>query len=110
MTVQDRTTGAAGHGKISARRRTGKHDDRKELLDLIVERKVHGKDEIMRVKSLIRDLAGRPDVVHPKQHEAQDFISAYLDLYLARIAGDPSVERAGLRKCLGYLGPARAPH
>lgn len=104
MTIQERTIRAPGHGRVSRRRSPGK-DGHKELLDLLIEPDVPGKDEIIRVKALIRELAGRRDVVRPRPDEAQGFISAYFDLYLARISGDHAYQRAGLARCLSYLGP-----
>ena len=75
---------------------------------LLVERKVPGKDEIIRAKALIRDLAARRDGQGPRPDDVQEFISAYFDLYLARVVGDTAIERAGLERCLGYLGRQHA--
>lgn len=78
-----------------------------ELRNLILGDGLPAKEEIMRVKALIRELASRSDVPRPRADEAEAFIAAYLDLYLGRICGEAGGSRASLKRCLGYLGAGR---
>lgn len=76
---------------------------RGELLALLMQKKVPEKDDIIRVKKLVRALAC--DDVRDGSHPVvpEEFISAYLDLYLGRVIGDASIEKAGLRRCVSCL-------
>ena len=76
---------------------------RTELARLLTERGVPGKDDIMRVKHLVRDLMPQDKAGDERR---KSFFSAYFDIYLGRITGERSLERDGLRRCLKQLAIA----
>lgn len=77
---------------------------RTELARLLTERRVPDKDDILKVKHLVRDLMPEGE---DGDERARSFFSAYFDIYLGRIAGELSLEREGLRRCLEQLDIAR---
>lgn len=80
---------------------------RRELWQFLFGTHVPQKDEILRVKHLVRTLSG--DEIPPTARiaDAEGFLSGYLDLYLGRLTGDPRIERDGRRRCLDCLGGRR---
>ena len=77
---------------------------KRELVELLLKRTVPEKDEIIRTKNLIRELAQQPDIERPAPGEVKDFLAAYLDLYVGRITADRAIESSALRRCLDHLG------
>lgn len=77
---------------------------RLQLLRLLKQRAMPEKTDILHLKRLIRDVAGDTE---DGRETAQAFVSAYFDLYLARLSGEPALERDGLRRCLAHLAQHR---
>lgn len=80
---------------------------RAELLTLLIGKDVPEKDEILRVKALVRELSRDGTIAKPGSGDVKDFISAYLDLYMGRMTGEKAIEKSGLRRCLDHLGVPR---
>ena len=75
-------------------------DIKAELVSILLRDGVPGKDEILHVKKLVREIADQD----ASPVCAKTFISSYFDLYLGRVTGDAAIEKAALRRCLNCLG------
>ncbi len=76
---------------------------RAELLALLFRRNVPRKEEILRLKELLRELSREGTLASPSGEAEEAFISAYLDFCLGRMTGEAAIARAGLRRCLDCL-------
>jgi hypothetical protein len=82
---------------------TGHDPKRIGLIDLLSQPGLPGKETILRVKSLVREIAAE-DAAAAGLHGTKGFMAAYFDLYLAKVTGDELVERSALLRCLDCLG------
>ena len=91
--------------RLPAKAPLAREPRRAALIDLLSRQALPDKAEILRVKRLIRELAGES----PGLPRADEFISAYFDLYLGRVVGDDAVEDSALRRCLECLAAEPEP-